>query len=99
MAAVRSPTPLNDAVKAARAALVPTAIFSLFINLLALVSPLYMLQVYDRGFGSRTEWTLVFLTMIAVFLYLVEGSLVALQARVLSRGGARFDDSRRSPPF
>ncbi len=99
MAAVRSPTPLNDAVKAARAALVPTAIFSLFINLLALVSPLYMLQVYDRVLGSRNEWTLVFLTVIAVFLYLVYGSLEALRARVLIRGGARFENMLRSPLF
>src|SRR5258707_12915587 len=99
MAAVRSPTPLNDAVKAARAALVPTAIFSLFINLLALVSPLYMLQVYDRGLGSRNEWTLVFLTVIAVFLCLVYGSLNAWRAWVWVRGGARFEDRLRSPPF
>src|SRR5713226_3237940 len=99
MAAVRSPTPLNDAVKAARAALVPTAIFSLFINLLALVSPLYMLQVYDRVLGSRNEWTLVFLTLIAVFLYLVYGSLEALRSRVLIRGGARFENVLRTPLF
>src|SRR5260370_1939908 len=94
-----SPTPLNDAVKAARAALVRTAIFSLFINLLALVSPLYMLQVYDRVLGSRNEWTLVFLTVIAVFLYLVYGSLETLRARVLIRGGARFENMLRSPLF
>src|SRR5215831_14991871 len=99
MAAVRNPTPLNDAVKAARAALVPAGIFSLFINLLALVSPLYMLQVYDRVLGSRNEWTLVFLTIIAVFLYLVYGSLEALRARVLVRGGARFENVLRSPLF
>src|SRR5262249_38142971 len=99
MAAVRNPTPLNDAVKAARAALVPAGVFSLFINLLALVSPLYMLQVYDRGLGSRNEWTLVFLTIIAVFLYLVYGSLEALRARVLVRGGARFENVLRSPLF
>jgi ATP-binding cassette, subfamily C, type I secretion system permease/ATPase len=99
MAAVRNPTPLNDAVKAARAALVPAAVFSLFINLLALVSPLYMLQVYDRVLGSRNEWTLVFLTVIAVFLYLVYGSLEVLRARVLVRGGARFENMLRSPLF
>ena len=99
MAAVRTPTPLNDAVKAVRAALVPAGVFSLFINLLALVSPLYMLQVYDRVLGSRNEWTLVLLTVIAVFLYLVYGSLEALRARVLVRGGARFENMLRSPLF
>src|SRR5262249_10749630 len=99
MAAVRNPTPLNDAVKAARAALVPAGVFSLFINLLVLVSPLYMLQVYDRVLGSRNEWTLVFLTVIAVFLYLVYGGLEALRSRVLIRGGGRFESGRRSPLF
>src|SRR5262249_22045429 len=99
MAAIRNPTPLNEAVKTARAALVPTAIFSLFMNLLALVSPLYMLQVYDRVLASRNEWTLVFLTVIAVFLYLVYGSLEALRSRVLVRGGARFENVLRGPLF
>ena len=99
MAVQRPLTPLNHAVSAARSALIPAGIFSLFINALALVSPLYMLQVYDRVLSSRNLMTLLFLTIIAVFLYLVYGSLEAMRSRVLVRGGARFENVLRTPLF
>ena len=35
------------------------ALFTLVVNLLMLTGPLYMLQVYDRVLGSRSEETLV----------------------------------------
>jgi ATP-binding cassette subfamily C protein RsaD len=99
MAAQPSLTPLNHAVAATRSALVPAGVFSLFINSLALVSPIYMLQVYDRVLGSRNLMTLLFLTVIAVFLYVVYGSLEALRSRVLVRGSARFENVLRTPLF
>ena len=99
MAGQRPLTPLNHAVSAARSALIPAGIFSLFINALALVSPLYMLQVYDRVLSSRNLMTLLFLTILAVFLYLVYGSLEALRSRVMVRGGARFENVLRTPLF
>jgi ATP-binding cassette subfamily C protein RsaD len=99
MAAQPNLTQLNHAVTAARSALVPAGIFSLFINSLALVSPLYMLQVYDRVLSSRNLMTLIFLTVIAVFLYVVYGSLEALRSRVLVRGSARFENVLRTPLF
>jgi ATP-binding cassette, subfamily C, type I secretion system permease/ATPase len=99
MVVQRPLTPLNHAVTAARSALIPAGIFSLFINALALVAPIYMLQVYDRVLSSRNLTTLLFLTIIAVFLYLVYGSLEALRSRVLVRGGARFENVLRTPLF
>jgi PrtD family type I secretion system ABC transporter len=99
MAAQRPLTPLNHAVSAARSALIPAGIFSLFINALALVSPLYMLQVYDRVLSSRNLMTLLFLTILAIFLYLIYGSLEGLRSRVLVRGGARFENVIRAPLF
>ena len=36
-----------------------SAIFSFFVNLLMLTGPLFMMQVYDRVLGSRSEATLV----------------------------------------
>ena len=92
-------TPLNHAISAARSALIPAGVFSLFINSLALVSPLYMLQVYDRVLGSRNLMTLLFLTIIAVFLYVVYGSLEGLRSRVLVRGGALFENVLRASLF
>ena len=49
--------------------------FSLFINLLLLAPSLYMLQVYDRVLTSSSESTLLMLTLIMVFLFLVLGLL------------------------
>jgi ABC-type protease/lipase transport system fused ATPase/permease subunit len=42
-------------------------IFSFFVNLLMLTGPLYMLQVYDRVLGSRSEATLIALPFLVVF--------------------------------
>jgi len=45
------------------------ALFSLAINLLLLVSPLYMLQVFDRVLTSRSEETLLVLTFATVVAF------------------------------
>lgn len=49
----------------------PILVFSLICNLLLLVSPLYMLQVYDRILTSGSKDTLIWITIIAVFLMLI----------------------------
>jgi PrtD family type I secretion system ABC transporter len=46
----------------------PILAFSLVSNLLLLVSPLYMLQVYDRILTSGSKDTLIWITIISVFL-------------------------------
>ncbi|MCE8508637.1 type I secretion system permease/ATPase [Ruegeria pomeroyi] len=68
------------------------ALFSFFANLLMLTGPLYMLQVYDRVLGSRSEQTLVALSLLVVFLYGVMGILDYTRGRVMSRAGARFQE-------
>ena len=67
-------------------------VFSIFVNLLMLTGPLYMLQVYDRVLGSRSEATLIALSILVVFLYLMMGVLDYARGRVLARIGARFQD-------
>ncbi|WP_297506529.1 type I secretion system permease/ATPase [uncultured Caulobacter sp.] len=93
------PTILNQAVLVARPAVITAMVFSFFINILALVSPLYMLQVYDRVLSSRNVATLVVLTLICVFLFVVYGLLEALRTQVLVRGGLKFDGVARDPIF
>jgi len=46
----------------------PILLFSLVSNALLLVSPLYMLQVYDRILTSGSKDTLIWMTLISVFL-------------------------------
>jgi ATP-binding cassette subfamily C protein RsaD len=93
------PTQLNRALLKTRPAIIVAMIFSLFINLLALVSPLYMLQVYDRVLSSRNVLTLVFITLIAVFLLLIYAALEALRTQVLVRAGIKFDKEVRGQIF
>ncbi len=66
------------------------ALFSLFVNLLMLTGPMYMLNVYDRVLGSRSLETLVALTILVAFLYGCMGLLDMVRARVMGRIGARF---------
>lgn len=65
--------------------------FSLFINLLLLVPVIYMLQVYDRVLASSSESTLLMLTLIAVFLFLVMGLLEWVRSQILVATGTRLD--------
>jgi ATP-binding cassette subfamily C protein RsaD len=92
-------TPLDRAMRSLRPAIVVAIFFSLFINVLALVSPIYMLQVYDRVLSSRNQMTLLFITVIAVFLFVIYAVLEALRTQVLVRAGIRFDGEVRGPVF
>ena len=65
-------------------------IFSFFANLLMLTGPMYMLQVYDRVLGSRSEETLIALSMLVAFLYGMMGLLDFSRGRIMGRVGARF---------
>lgn len=68
------------------------ACVTVFINFLMLVSPIYMMQVYDRVLASRNETTLLMITGVAVLLYVVYASLEALRSRTMVRVGVRLDD-------
>lgn len=66
------------------------SLFSIFVNLLMLTGPIYMLQIYDRVLGSRSEETLFALSILAITLYALMGVLDWARGRVLARVGARF---------
>lgn len=65
-------------------------VFSIFVNLLMLTGPLFMLQVYDRVLGGRSEETLLALFILVGGLFVLMGLLDFARARVLARVGARF---------
>ncbi|MFU1478815.1 hypothetical protein ACM25N_14355 [Roseovarius sp. C7] len=67
------------------------ALLGMVVNLLMLTGPIYMLQVYDRVLGSRSEETLVALSLLAGFLFAMMGLLDALRGRIMTRLGARLD--------
>lgn len=84
--------PFQQALATYRSIIVATIVFSVAINALMFVSPLYMLQVYDRVLQSRSEMTLLMLTLIALLMLLIYGLLEWLRSRVLVRAGLRFDE-------
>ena len=65
-------------------------LFSLFANLLMLTGPLYMLQVYDRVLGSGSVETLVALSLLMAFLFVIMGMLDFVRGRIMARVGMQF---------
>lgn len=68
-------------------------LFSVFVNLLMLTGPLFMLQVYDRVLSSGSVETLTALFILVAALYGIMGFLDYARGRVAARVGARFQSS------
>lgn len=90
---------LNDGIRATAPVFGTAVVFSFFINLLMFVSPLYMLQIYDRVITSRSEMTLLALTVLAGVLILVYALLEMLRSKLLVRAGLLFDEKLADPVF
>lgn len=84
---------LSSALRDQAAALLAVGFFSALVNVLLLTSPLYMLQVYDRVLASRSEATLIALSLIVAFLFVVLGVIDHVRGRVLARVGAKLQDA------
>ena len=67
-------------------------LFSMIINMLVLISPLYMLQIYDRVLISGSRETLLLLSIIAIFLLILLGILEVIRSRILVRVSLNMDD-------
>ncbi len=78
-------TPLQEFLRFARPGFVFVGIFSFFLNLLMMVVPLYMMQVFDRVLASGSTETLLLLTMVAATAIAVLGTLEAMRSHVLTR--------------
>ena len=74
-------------------------LFSLAINALLLVPPIYMLQVFDRVLTSRSEETLVYLTIGGVTALVVMALLDMVRARLLGVAGAALDRTLGPPHY
>ncbi len=83
-------TELRAALNASIGLIAAVAFLSMFVNVLMLTGPLYMLNLYDRVLGSRAVETLVALSLIVVFLYGMMGLLDLVRGRIMARVGARF---------
>ena len=65
--------------------------FSMVANVLMLSPTLYMLQIFDRVMSSRSELTLLAMSLITLFLFGVMAFAEWMRSRVLVRSGVRLD--------
>jgi len=66
-------------------------LFSMVANVLMLAPTLYMLQLYDRVLVSRSELTLLFVSLLTLFLFAVMAFAEWARTRLLTRSGVRLD--------
>ena len=90
-AAVAGPPLFHAVTRACRSAFFTVGAFSFCINLLVLTVPIYMLQLFDRVLTSRSEDTLLVLTLAAVAAFAVMGALDLVRSRMLVRIGLWLD--------
>ena len=67
--------------------------FSLFINILQLTFPIYMLQIYDRVLSSYSMPTLYAISVAAVLSLIVMALLEFVRSRLLVRCGVAIDQA------
>lgn len=82
---------LHKALWLCKGAFLSVVAFSLVINLLMLAPTVYMLQLYDRVLSSRSEETLIMLTLIMVAVFVTQGILEWVRSQILVRTGAKLE--------
>jgi ATP-binding cassette subfamily C protein/ATP-binding cassette subfamily C protein EexD len=91
-------TEIGRALRACRGTAARLVGISAALNLLALASPLYAMQLYDRVLASRSVETLLGLSVAVVFALGVLSLLDGLRQQILARVGLWLDD-RLAPPL
>lgn len=84
-------TELRTALWAFRREFLVVGAFSMVANVLLLSPTLYMLQVFDRVMSSRSELTLLAMSLITLFFFLLMAFAEWMRSRVLVRAGTRLD--------
>ena len=82
---------LKRTVSACRRAIMGVGIISLFINVLMLTAPLYMMQVFDRVLASRSTETLFFISLIAIAALMTHGLLEFVRSMAFIRVASWID--------
>jgi len=82
-----------------RRSFVHVGLFSMFINILVLTVPLYMLQIFDRVLASESRETLVYLSLIALGAVFTLGLLELMRSRILVRVSSWIEQHLASEAF
>src|SRR6516225_5162795 len=91
LSSTSSDDPVTHGLRESARRMIGIAVFSGVINVLMLSGSLYMLQVYDRVIPSRNIATLLGLSLMVLFAYLMQGYFEALRSRMLCRVATLFD--------
>ena len=83
---------LTQALWSFRREFAMVGLFSLLANLLLLSPTMYMLQVFDRVMASQNELTLLMMSLITLFLFMVMAFSEWMRSKVLVRSGVRLDN-------
>lgn len=90
---------LTAALWAFRREFAVVGLFSMVVNVLMLTPTLYMLQVYDRVLMSRSEMTLLVVSLLTLFLFAVMAVAEWSRSRLLVRIGVRLDEALSTRVF
>lgn len=82
---------LTEALWTFRREFIVVGIFSMVANVLMLAPTMYMLQVFDRVMSSRSELTLIVMSLITLFFFIVMAFAEWMRSRVLVHAGLRLD--------
>lgn len=77
----------------------PLIIFSVITNVLMLVAPMHMMQVYDRVLSSGSKETLLYITLIAAFCLALYGLCEAVRSKLAQRISAQYAVAQADPLF
>ncbi|MGX9568641.1 type I secretion system permease/ATPase [Pseudomonas sp. CFBP 5748] len=89
--AISAPVVAPSLKSVLRRGLLGAALFSGVINILALVGPVFMLEVYDRVIPSQSVPTLIALGLLALGVYALSGLLDVIRSRVMVRIASSLD--------
>jgi len=76
---------IDPAIASVKKQMIPLLIFSITINLLMLVLPIYMLQIYDRVLTSQNLTTLLLLSVVAVSFVAIGSLVTHYRSRLAAR--------------
>lgn len=79
---------LTKTMEKTKRAILFVGFFSLFINILMLTVPIYMLQIFDRVLPSHSFETLIYLTLMAGFMLAIFGFLDRTRSHIMIRVSA-----------
>jgi len=82
---------LTQALWAFRREFILVGIFSMVANVLMLAPTMYMLQIFDRVMSSRSDLTLIMMSVVTLFLFVVMAFSEWMRSRVLVAAGLRLD--------